>query len=67
MSSQVQAHSEEKNAPSPKPEGVDDPTAGTGEAIEPEAMHNLTGGAKTAGDRMWGPPGTPEKNGKTSS
>ena len=42
----------------PKPDmGHDVP--GTGEAIEPEAVHNVSDGAVKAGDRMWGPPGTP--------
>ena len=43
----------------PKPEEMGHPVPGTGDAIEPEALHNVSDGAVRAGDRMWGPPGTP--------
>lgn len=42
----------------PKPEDMGHNVPGTG-AIEPEALHNVSDGAAKAGDRMWGPPGTP--------
>ncbi len=45
------------NQPTPEEMGRDVP--GAGEAIEPEALHNVSDGAVKAGDRMWGPPGTP--------
>jgi hypothetical protein len=45
----------------PKPEELGHPVPGTGEAIEPEATHNIVDPARRAGDRMWGPPGTPPK------
>ena len=43
----------------PKPEELGRPVPGTGEAIEPEATHNIGDSAERTGDRMWGPPGTP--------
>ena len=45
----------------PKPEELGHPVPGKGEAIEPEATHNISDAAQRTGDRMWGPPGTPPK------
>ena len=47
-------------AAKPKPEEMGHDVTGTGEAIEPEATHNVSGAAVRSGDRMWGPPGPPE-------
>ena len=44
----------------PKPEERGHAVTGTGDAIEPEATHNISGAAARTGDRMWGPPGVPE-------
>ena len=44
----------------PKPEEMGHPVPGTGEAIEPEALHDISDAAVRTGDRMWGPPGPPE-------
>ena len=44
----------------PKPEEMGHPVTGKGEAIEPEATHNISDGAVRAADRMWGPPGMPK-------
>ncbi len=40
----------------PRPEELGHPVPGNGEAIEPEATHNITNSAEHTGDRMWGPP-----------
>ncbi len=45
----------------PKPEEMGHAVGGDGEAVEPEALHNVPSAALRTGDKMWGPPGTPEK------
>lgn len=43
-----------------KPEEMGRDVPGTGEAIEPEATHNVSDAAIRTGDRMWGTPGVPK-------
>ena len=54
------ARTDSGSSKKPKPEEMGRDVPGTGEAIEPEALHNVSNGAIKAGDRMWGPPGTPD-------
>ena len=44
-----------------KPEEQGRPVPSTGQALEPEALHPAAGSAIATGDKMWGPPGEPER------